>query len=359
MKKMKIIENVCAVLFNCVMGAVIAAFVGIAPVWGAVVMNVVVLLLGHFMPEDAALAGVMKEIWTGEMVKNLRAGLNGAWLKCIPDSSSAVANDVIHLVDVDVEPEVLINNTTYPIETQELSDGDIAISLDKFQTKATPITDDELYAISYDKMARVLDGHRDSITIAEYKKAAHALCAGSNTAKTPVLKTSGATEEDGRHKMTLADVIAMKRAMDGLHVPTEGRVLVLCQDHVNDLLGAEQSFREQYNINREDGTVGRLYGFDVYEFDNCPSYTVNGSKKALTAAVSTGEYQASFAFYNKRVFKASGSLKMYYSQAENDPQHQQNLINFRHYFVAMPKKADAGVVMMSKYTAPNAGNGND
>ena len=40
---------------------------------------------------------------------------------------------------------------------------------------------------------------------------------------------------------------------------------------------------------------------------------------------------------------------MYYSEAGTDPQHQRNLINFRHYFLAMPKKQDAGAVIMSAH----------
>jgi hypothetical protein len=42
---------------------------------------------------------------------------------------------------------------------------------------------------------------------------------------------------------------------------------------------------------------------------------------------------------------------MYYSESKNDPLNQRNLINFRHYFICMPKKEDAGVVMMSGYQA--------
>jgi hypothetical protein len=42
---------------------------------------------------------------------------------------------------------------------------------------------------------------------------------------------------------------------------------------------------------------------------------------------------------------------MYFSEASTDPQHQRNLINYRHYFIAMPKKEDAGAVMMSSYQA--------
>jgi hypothetical protein len=278
--------------------------------------------------------------------------MDGSWLAGVADNSSVVNNDVIHLVDVGVDPEVLINNTTYPIATQELKDGDIAISLDKFQTKATPVTDDELYAISFDKMARVNEAHANAINDAKFMKAAHALCADENTATTPVLKTTGEVDETtGRSRLTMADLVAMKRALDELKVPAENRSLVLCPDHVNDLLLAEQSFREQYNIDRNDGKVGRLYGFDIFEYAGTPTYSTSGKKNAVGATAKTGEFQASFAFYRPRVFKATGSTKMYYSPAENDPLNQQNLINFRHYFIAMPKKSDAGVVMTSAYKA--------
>ena len=50
--------------------------------------------------------GVYSEIWTGELVKVLRAGLEGTWLSGIPDQSSIVNNDVIHLVEVGVDPDV-------------------------------------------------------------------------------------------------------------------------------------------------------------------------------------------------------------------------------------------------------------
>ena len=71
----------------------------------------------------------------------------------------------------------MVNNTTYPIPLQNLDDADITISLDKFQTKVTPVTDDELYAISYDKISRVKESHSNAINDSKFAKAAHALCA--------------------------------------------------------------------------------------------------------------------------------------------------------------------------------------
>lgn len=340
-----------ALLFNAIAGATLAGTVGLPPVAGALGMNVVAALVGT-MPNGVLRAGVFTEIWTGELVKALRSGLEGSWLDGVPDQSTIVKNDVIHLIEVGVDPDVLVNNTTYPIPLQALEDKDIAIKLDKFQTKVTPITDDELYAISYDKMARVKESHGNSLNDGKFAKAAHALCAQKNTAKTPVLKTTGERDaETGRLRLTPNDLVEMKHALDKLKVPPVNRRLVLCPDHVNDLLLVSQNFREQYNIDRNTGKVGKLYGFDIYEYANTPLYTTAGVKKDVGATAEAGEFQCSFAFYTPRVFKATGSTKMYYSEASTDPEYQRNKINFRHYFICMPKKVDAGVVMASGYKA--------
>ena len=350
--KRLVMKLMIALLVNVIVGGLIALAVGVAPWIGAVALNVIAIAVGACLPKDTLRVGVFTEVWTGELVKSLRGGLEGSWLDGVPDQSTIVKNDVIHLVEVGVDPDVLINNTTYPIPLQVLDDKDIAVKLDKFQTKVTPITDDELYAASYDKMARVKESHGNSINDSKFTKAAHALCAQENTAKTPVLKTTGERDaETGRLRLTMADLVALKAAMDKLHVPAENRRLVLCSDHVNDLLLVSQTFREQYNIDRATGKVGKLYGFDVYEYANTPLYTQAGKKKNLGVAAGAGEFNCSFAFYTPRVFKATGSTKMYYSEAATDPEYQRNKINFRHYFLCMPKLADAGVVMMSGYKA--------
>lgn len=348
-----ILQAVTALLLNTLSGATLAFLLGIPPIWGAILAIVGSVLLSIYLPASKypiLRAGVLREIWSGEMAKRLHRSEGATWLDGISDASSLAENDVIHLVDVGIDPDVLINNTSYPIEVQELKDGDIALKLDKFQTKPTPVTDDELYASSYDKMARVKESHAIAISNSKFVKAAHAFCAQKHTPQTPVLKTTG--EKDpvtGRVKMVMADITNLKRALDKLSVPAAGRRLVLCSDHVNDLLETDQNFEKQYNIDRTDGRVGRLYGFDIYEFDFTPIYTTAGEKKSVGAKAETGEFQCSFAFLDQRVFKCTGSTKMYYSEAGTDPQHQRNLINFRHYFLAMPKKQDAGAVIMSAH----------
>lgn len=328
---------ICGTLFNILMGVVIAYVVGIDPAYGAATGAVVPAVLGNFMPAGAALEGVYTEVWTGELIKRLNAGLKADFLKGIPDYSAKVDNEVIHLVDVGGDPDVLVNNTTYPIPIQDLTESDIPIGLDKFQTKATRVTDDQLYALSFDKFSADVERHGNSILTVKYKKAAHALAPYSHTDKTPVIATSGAADPSGRRKMIVQDIIALKRAFDNLEVPEDGRILVLCPDHVNDLLEQEQTFKDKF-YNYTTGKLLNMFGFEVYTYVNCPYFTKEGVKVAYNATPAATDLKGSFAFYRPLMFKAEGSTKMYYSEARTNPQTQESLVNFRHYYIVLPKK---------------------
>ena len=327
-------------IINMFIGVVLAQFLGVPEAYGAIGGAVVPLAAGAFMPHGALCEGVFTEIWTGELVKQLRGGMTASWLDGVSDYSAAVNNEVVHLVDVGGDPDVLINNTTYPIAAQELEDGDIALGLDKFQTKKTAVSDDQLFAISYDKIGSVIERHGDAITIAKFKKAAHAVAPQSDTETTPVIPTSGEAGADGRKKLTRKDIIALKRKLDAKGYPAVGRRLVLCSDHVNDLLEEDQKFRDQY-YNYTSGKIANMYGFEVYEFENCPFYTKEGTKVAFKTTPGGTDHQASFCFYTRRLFRAQGSTKMYYKDAVTNPDNQANEVNFRHYYVVLPKKNEA------------------
>ena len=328
-------------LFNILMGVVLASFIGVEAAYGAAGGAVIPMTLGCFMPGGALMEGVFTEVWTGELVKKLNAGMNDSFLQGIPDYSARVDNETIHLVDVGGDPDVLVNNTTYPIPIQDLEDGDIAIGLDKFQTKPTRVTDDELYAISYDKFGSVVERHTDAIQTKKLKKFAHALAPYSHTAKTPIVQTSGETDSvSGRKKLTLKDIIALKRAFDNMEVPEGGRRLVLCPDHVNDLLELDQSFRDKY-YNYTSGKLMNMYGFEVYTFVNTPYFSKSGVKLAYNATPTATDHKGSFAYYVPRMFRAKGSTKMYYSEAVTNPQTQESLVNFRNYDIVLPKKMEA------------------
>ena len=274
-----------AVLFNCFTGSLFAAAVGASPAIGAAAMNAIAML-PDLAPSGVLREGVYTEVWTGEVVKQFSDAENEAFLNGVPDYSRFVENDVIHLVDAGVNPDVLINNTTYPIDVQNLSETDIAISLDKYQTKATPITDDELYACSYDKMKLRKEQHGDAIAENKHNKAIHAFAPAANTEKTPVLSTTGEVTAEGRRRLTTDDIITAKHKLDKLKVPAQGRRLVLCSDHIEDLLRQDQKFANQF-YNYTTGKIANLYGFEVYEYSRNPVYTTAGAKKSFGAVAGT------------------------------------------------------------------------
>ena len=69
-----------------------------------------------------------------------------------------------------------------------------------------------------------------------------------------------------------------------------------------DLLEADQKFANQY-YNYETGKIMRLYGFDVYEYDDTPLYALATLNKVAYGAVAgEGDMQASVAFTTKRMY---------------------------------------------------------
>lgn len=342
-----------AVAFNAAMGATLAAAVGIDSVAGAIGGNVVALTLQGIAPAGALRAGVLTEVWTGEMIKAFRTTPEAlGWMNRIRSYNQYVDNDVIHFVAIGGDPAVLVNNSTYPLAITALQDADKPISLDKFSTEATPVTDDELHALSYDKMASVQERHRDALREKIAQRAIHAIAPDKAAADVPVIKTTGASDGT-RKKMTFADLLTLKREFDKMGIPGNDRILVLCSDHVNDLLETEQKFKEHYNINQTDGKIARMYGFDLYEYDGTPYYTMStGAKLAWGALPTAAAARASVAFYAGRMMKAYGSTAFYHSEAAKDPLYHRNLVNFEQYGICLPlaeAKCRAAIV-----SAPNA-----
>lgn len=290
---------------------------------------------------------VKVKIWTREVERAVSRAEDATFLDGIPDKSRYVSpvgvgsdtqGAVIASTYFGVKPDVLINNTTYPIPIQVLEGEEVAISLDKYQTSSTPVTDDELYAIAYDKMGEVKQSHVEAIAETKHDKAIHSL-APNGGGSDIVLATTGADDGTGRRRLVRANVVALKNAMDKKKIPKKGRRLVLCDDHINDLLVDDQKFADQY-YNYTTGKIANLYGFEVFEYGANPVYTALGAKKSFGAAPIAGEYQASVAFVKDRAVKASGVTKMYHSKAETDTTNQRSLLNFRHYFIVMPTKVD-------------------
>lgn len=293
------------------------------------------------------MAGVYREIWTGQLVESFQPEIDASFLAEIPSfdqyvqSSAGGENQVIHLVDIGADPEVLINNNTYPIGYSTSADGDIAFQLDKFQTVATKVTDDELYAITYDKIATVNRKHRNAILAKKFGKAVHALAPAANTTSTPIVPTSGPLQA-GKKLASVNDIIDLAGMLNDAGVPDDGqRVLVLNTKHNTGILKEVKDFYKDY-LNISTGQLRPLFhGFRVYLYHNMPFYLAADNTKVAYGALFDNAIhsEASVAFYAPDMFRASGDTRMYFD--EPDTQNQAAAVNYRHYYLVAPKKARA------------------
>lgn len=282
------------------------------------------------------------EIWEGRVTQTLENGAVADFLDGVLELDGDVQQmgeeNLIHIPTTEFSPDVLINNSTYPMAIQEYDDDTVIVKLDKYQTKPTKVTDDQIIGASYDKIDAVTRSHTNKISTTKYKKALHALAPDTNTTKTPVLALAGA-------ECTYEDLVALKDQCDELQWPEDGRRLVLCNKHFNALLKDRKNFGDQLISYRKGELSPVIAGFEIKKYVASPNYNA-GAKKPFGAIPTTGDKPASVAYVVENVKKKTGLTKQYFSEAGHDPENQANLLNYRHYFIALPvaKKYIAALV---------------
>ncbi|TLP81362.1 hypothetical protein [Maribacter sp. ACAM166] len=283
---------------------------------------------------SVAMALAMNEYAEKELIKQFRH--TGSWLARVPSKNQWVNNDVIKLTEIGADPTVLINNSTYPIAVSARADDSVAVSLYKYDTENTKITDDEVYALPYDKPGSVQAQHRETLEEATEAHALHSLAPSGNTANTPIILTTGATIGT-RKRLISADLIIYKKTLDLLKIPKAGRCLVLSADHMADLLLEDKALELQYHNHKEGAIAANYYGFEIYESIHSPVYDASLDKIAY-GSVTEGR-AASVLFHVKASAKARGSVARYMAMAKDDPQNRQTVVGFRLYFLAIPLRA--------------------
>jgi hypothetical protein len=275
------------------------------------------------------MAVAKNQIVIAELLKQYK-DMDMSFLSDIKSMDDKVNNDVIDFNEIGADPAVLIDNAVYPIASNQRTDDKRPVALHKFDTVNTIITDDELFALGYDKKSSVMAQHKDALVLATMKLGAWSLAPAADAADTPVIQTTGAV--DGiRKRMIIADIIALKSRCDALQIPLESRILTLSSEHVNDILLIDQAFRDRYHNTATGKIISNIAGFKIYESLHTPKYVAAFTKKAYGAAAIGTDKNASIFHSTVNAMKATGSLKMYAVDASQDPDNRQTKVGFRMY----------------------------
>jgi hypothetical protein len=273
---------------------------------------------------------VLTELFTGQLIEKLRTMQN--WISAVTNRDEYVGNNVIHLNEIGADPTVLINNTVYPIAISNRTDNDVPLALNKYETTNTRITDDELYAITYDKVDSVVNQHKETLAerIGNHIHWSLTPPANNVAAKSFVVRTTGETVGT-RKRLRRADLFALQTQMSNAQVPLENRHIILCPEHVEDLLIEDTNLQNQLTDQGNGRASARIAGFNLWFSSYAPHFDNTGAKKAFGSAIVSTDRFASTVFYGPRTWKAYGDTKMYVQLAEAAPTTRETVAGFRQY----------------------------
>lgn len=273
---------------------------------------------------------IEKQIWTDQIKEGFIP--DTSFLAASEDMSELVEYNKINLAAAGVDPEVLIDNASYPIDVVSRDDVPIEVVLHTFDTKNTVVRSVEAMEASYAKMESVIRGHRRSLQTKAAAYAAHAWAPQSHTDKTPVLQATGAVDDNKRHRLTFEDILRLERAFRDVDAPLDRLSLVLTPEHLQDL--------QLEDISRYRVAVGtnKVGAFKLFTFTGTPWYnTTNKTKLALGAVTDGTSAQASIAYVDSEVMRAMGDMDMFLT--EKSPTERGDVVGFQMRFTAMPFQA--------------------
>lgn len=280
------------------------------------------------------MAGINKEVWLDILMEGFIPA--DGFLGRSVNLDAQVENNTINIAEAGVDPNVLVNNTTYPIPSSQRKDNPFAIPLDTLDTENTIVRNVEQMESAYDKMASVVRGHKKSLRAMCARRAAHAWSPGKSDSFNPVWAADGAGNKHGYKKISFDMLYAMAAEFQGMDVPMESLVAVLHPYHLADLHAENaKAYKELIEGRKLCGT------FDLFITSATAKYNgTTGEKTAFGAVGADTDAISSFMYSADEVMRAMGDDDMFLR--EKDPEQRADLIGFQKRFIALP--------MRNKYT---------
>ena len=269
---------------------------------------------------------IEKELWV-DIIKE-QPIQEGDFLNESEDLSALVDNNTLHLAEAGVEPEVFIDNDTYPVGIVQREDVPKDILLHTLDTKNTVVRNIEQMQAAYDKMQSVTRGHVNALTRKRRAMAAYNWCPLQNGEFTPVLVTTGEAV-NGRRSLTFDDLDLLEAKFKAMEVDMTQLCLVLTTEHEADLKSENRKLYKEY---MRDGKIGN---FKVFSYPHLPLFdTTTGKKQAFGSAKGENSAMASIAWIRTEVMRATGTVDVFHR--EKDPEARGDILGYQQRFSALP-----------------------
>ena len=299
-----------------------------------------------------------KEIWLSTIQENFFPD-NSFMVRSI-DDSQFVSNKTVHVPNAGTPSGVKINRTDAQKGSNagmaKRTDTDLTYDIDELTTNPVYIPNIEMVELSYDKRQSVLANDRQQLqdTAAQnllykwYVKANAIETTGSARAA-----HTSSTATGNRKAITKADVLALSIKFNENNVPMDGRTLLLdatmYADLLDNLTGTELS-AFLASANAQNGTLGRLFGFDVMMRSQVLKCKANKDLLEYSDTAIAAECAVGLAWQKNCVSRALGETKMF--DNTDDPTWYGDIYSFLVRMGGSPRRYDKlGIVPIVEVAA--------
>lgn len=213
--------------------------------------------------------GVNQQVWAAEIKEKLFPN-NSIVNESTNDDQYATAEKVIIPI-AGSTPQVLKNNTNYPLAPVKRTDSTLEYNIDKLETKPNVMVGLEELSLSYDKRQSIMSNHVKALNTKSATYCIHKWSPlGSITDR--VIRTTGGDRDaivksaTGKRKLIVLDnIITAAEILDSLDVDEDGRVAFLPAKMKNDLMRiSDIRKKETFGIETlPNGMVTKIMGFKI------------------------------------------------------------------------------------------------
>lgn len=261
-----------------------------------------------------------KEIWLPDLVGNLFA--DDSFVARSLNHSAFVNFKTVHVPNAGTAPSVTKGRNSFPASVSTRTDYDLTYNIGEFTTDPFRVPNAEEVELSYDKRNSILSASKSAIQEAVANDILTSWVPSSFT----VVRTSGdsvaahlASQTGNRKKITLADVLKIKKEFDKNNIPQNDRYLLLDYEMYAELMEAivDGHYNESFSrsADAEKGTVGTIYGFGVYLRSTALRTVAAGT--SLAASAGATDQAAGLAWQKDCVSIAKGEAEIF--ESNNDP----------------------------------------
>ncbi len=320
----KFLKSIVAILFMAFLISTATGF-AVLPVFGVLFIVGCLMHIARMQDDGSGYAydGLQTEVWLSDVLPE-KFYPKTSFLSAVRDLSSFVENNTINLAEAGADPEVLVNNTVYPVPITEPTEAALTVTLKTYDTENTVVRNATAIELAYDKRALHVDKHQRALAKKFGIDAAWAYAPQvHDSSKFNNILNMGVND-------SIIDAFIDQQAhFANADAESEDLVSVLNPFHMAKIAKEDKVLYKA--IMAKPGEM--FYGFKVYPYSKLPVYFNDGTKAALGAAYNPAAHkQATIFFIGNEVTKAMGTIE-FFSRLK-DPEARGDIFGFQARFTA-------------------------